>query len=43
MYRKGQANLQQEAPGQLQLVKAKANSDWLIKFDGRLKGHKGDL
>lgn len=31
------------AQAQLRLVRAEANTDWLIKFDGRLEGRKADL
>lgn len=44
MSRKGHVNLKQEpSTGQLQLVWGEANTDWLIKFDGRLRGHWADL
>lgn len=44
MSRNSHVNLKQEpSTGQLRLVQAQANTDWLIKFDGRLKGHNADL
>lgn len=42
--REGHVNLNQEpSTGPPQLVQDEANTDWLIKFDGRLQGHKSDL
>lgn len=44
MSKTGRVSLKQEpSTGQLQLVQAEANTDWLIKSDERLKGQKADL